>query len=73
MRYEREYFASHADSVIVMRLSTPGNRGLLNLDISMTDGDGRMAVTGDGMLAFCGRLDLLSYEAQAVVRTEGGT
>lgn len=48
VRYEREYFASHADSVIVMRLSTPGNSGLLNLDISMTDGDGRMAVTGDG-------------------------
>ena len=73
VRYEREYFASHADSVIVMRLSTPGNSGLLNLDISMTDGDGRMAVTGDGMLAFSGRLDLLSYEAQAVVRNDGGT
>lgn len=63
VRYEREYFASHADSVIVLRLSTPGNSGLLNLDISMTDGDGRKAVTGDGMLAFSGRLDLLSYEA----------
>lgn len=73
VRYEREYFASHADSVIVLRLSTPGNSGLLNLDISMTDGDGRKAVTGDGMLAFSGRLDLLCYEAQAVVRTEGGT
>ena len=73
VRYEREYFASHADSVIVMRLSTPGNRGRLNIDISMTDGDGRKAMTGDGMLAFSGRLDLLCYEAQAVVRTEGGT
>ncbi len=72
-RYEREYFASHADSVVVMRLSTPGSRGRLNLALRMVDGEGRQAMTGGNMFLVSGQLDLLHYEAQAVVKTEGGT
>lgn len=72
-RYVREYFASHADSVVVMRLSTPGSRGRLNLALRMMDGEGRQAVTGGNMFVVSGRLDLLQYEAQAVVKAEGGT
>lgn len=72
-RYVREYFASHADSVVVMRLSTPGSRGRLNLALRMVDGEGRQAVTGGNMFVVSGRLDLLQYEAQAVVKAEGGT
>lgn len=72
-RYVREYFASHADSVAVMRLSTPGSRGRLNLALRMVDGEGRQAVTGGNMFVVSGRLDLLQYEAQAVVKAEGGT
>lgn len=71
-RYVREYFASHADSVVVMRLSTPGSRGRLNLALRMVDGEGRQAVTGGNMFVVSGRLDLLQYEAQAVVKAEGG-
>ena len=72
-RYEREYFASHADSVVVMRLSTPGSRGRLNLALRMVDGEGRQAMTGGNMFLVSGQLDLLHYEAQAVVKAEGGT
>lgn len=72
-RYEREYFASHADSVVVMRLSTPGSRGRLNLVLRMVDGEGQQAVTGGNMFVVSGRLELLQYEAQAVVKAEGGT
>lgn len=72
-RYEREYFASHADSVVVMRLSTPGSRGRLNLALRMVDGEGRQAMTGGNMFLVSGQLDLLHYEAQAVVKVEGGT
>ena len=64
-RYEREYFASHADSVVVMRLSTPGSRGRLNLALRMVDGEGRQAMTGGNMFLVSGQLDLLHYEAQA--------
>lgn len=71
--YEREYFASHADSVVVMRLSTPGSRGRLNLALRMVDGEGQQAVTGGNMFLVSGQLDLLHYEAQAVVKAEGGT
>lgn len=71
-RYVREYFASHADSVVVMRLSTPGSCGRLNLALRMVDGEGRQAVTGGNMFVVSGRLDLLQYEAQAVVKAEGG-
>lgn len=71
-RYVREYFASHADSVVVMRLSTPGSRGRLNLALRMVDGEGQQAVTGGNMFVVSGRLDLLQYEAQAVVKAEGG-
>lgn len=71
-RYVREYFASHADCVVVMRLSTPGSRGRLNLALRMVDGEGRQAVTGGNMFVVSGRLDLLQYEAQAVVKAEGG-
>lgn len=72
-RYEREYFASHADSVVVMRLSTPGSCGRLNLVLRMVDGEGRQAMTGGNMFLVSGQLDLLHYEAQAVVKAEGGT
>lgn len=72
-RYEREYFASHADSVVVMRLSTPGSRGRLNLALRMVDGEGRQAMTGGNMFLVSEQLDLLHYEAQAVVKAEGGT
>lgn len=72
-RYVREYFASHADSVVVMRLGTPGSRGRLNLALRMVDGEGRQAMTGGNMFLVSGQLDLLHYEAQAVVKAEGGT
>ena len=36
--YLREYFASNPDSVIVVRLTTPGHKGKLNFSLRMQDG-----------------------------------
>ena len=71
--YLREYFASHPDSVIVVRLSTPGRKGKLNFTVRMKDGRETTTQVDAGMMTIKGKLDLLSYEAQAAVRTEGGT
>ena len=66
--YVREYFASNPDSVIVVRLATPGNKGRLNFSLRMQDAhQGATRVEGNTM-TIGGTLDLLSYEARAVLR-----
>ena len=71
--YVREYFASNPDSVIVVRLATPGNKGRLNFSLRMQDAhEGATRVEGNTM-TIGGTLDLLSYEARAVLRAEGGS
>lgn len=71
--YVREYFASNPDSVIVMRLTTPGSKGKLDFAVKMQDGrNGSTQIEGNTM-TIKGQLDLLAYEAQAIVRPEGGS
>ena len=69
--YLREYFSSYPDSVIVIRLTTPGSTGKLTFSVNMT-GNARATVS-DNTITMKGTLDLLSYEAQALVLNEGGT
>ena len=70
--YLREYFASNPDSVIVVRLTTPGHKGKLNFSLRMQDGrQGTTRVDGHTM-TIKGTLDLLSYEAQARLQADGG-
>ncbi|MCD8318215.1 MAG: glycoside hydrolase family 95 protein [Paraprevotella sp.] len=71
--YLREYFASNPDSVIVMRLTTPGHKGKLNFSVRMQDGRQGVTKVEGRTMTIKGRLDLLSYEAQAVLQAEGGT
>ena len=71
--YLREYFASNPDSVIVVRLSTPGNKGKLNFSLRMQDGRQGKTRTDRQTMTISGTLDLLSYEAQALLKAEGGT
>lgn len=75
VRYEREYLASHPDSVIAIHLSAPGQRGKINLMCALRDtrhdehSRRRIAV---GQLHFSGQLDLLNYEAGIRVVNHGG-
>lgn len=71
--YEREYFASHPDSVIVIRLSASGGEAKLNFSVALKDGrEGRTEVEEPNRLVLKNRLNLLSYEAQLSVQPEGG-
>ena len=71
--YLREYFASNPDSVIVMRVSTPGKKGQLSFSTRLVDvHQGIMRAEGN-RITISGTLDLLSYEAQVGVWNEGGT
>lgn len=73
IKYQREYFASYPDGIIVIRITTPESKGRLNLSVRLADAhDGRLSVNNDG-LGICGKLDLLSYDAQVQVLHENGT
>ena len=70
--YYREYFASNPDSMIVIRLSTPRNKGKLSFSVRMEDShDGETIVDRNG-ICIRGKLDLVSYEAQIKVVNNGG-
>lgn len=71
--YEREYFASFPDSVIVIRLTTPENKGKLSLSVGLKDGrEGVTSLLDNTTLLLQDSLDLISYEAQLKVLNEGG-
>lgn len=73
VKYRREYFASHPDGIIVIRLTTPGEKGRLNLSVRLEDAHtGLLSVNGN-VLEIEGKLDLLSYNAQVKVLNEEGT
>ncbi len=71
--YQREYFASHPDSVIVIRLSTPGHKGKLSFSVRMQDGRQGATHIDNRVMTISGKLDVLCYEAQAMLQAEGGT
>lgn len=71
--YKREYFASNPDSLIAIHISTPGNKGKLTFSINLKDAHpGEMQVS-DNKILMKGKLDLISYEAQIQVVSDGGT
>ncbi|MCI1647218.1 MAG: glycoside hydrolase family 95 protein [Bacteroides sp.] len=72
VKYLREYFASNPDSVIVMRLTTPGNKGKLNFSVSLDDAHPGIKTLHKNHITIKGKLNLLSYEAQVMVMNEGG-
>lgn len=74
VHYKREYFASYPDSIIVVRLFTPGSKGKLDCSIALKDGRNvGVTIMEDSMtLLLQNKLDLLSYEAQLKVLNKGG-
>lgn len=72
VRYQREYFASYPDGVIVIRLTTPGTKGHLDVSVRLEDAHaGKLSVNED-VLEVQGGLDLLAYNAQVKVLHEKG-
>lgn len=72
VKYHREYFASYPDNIIVIRLFTEGGEGKMNLSVRVNDAhEGERFIHGDE-IRIQGKLDLLSYDAQAKVLAEKG-
>lgn len=71
--YKREYLASNPDSLIVIHISTPGNKGKLTFSLNLAEAHpGEMQVL-DNKIIMKGKLDWVSYEAQVQVLNDGGT
>ncbi|OBZ12764.1 hypothetical protein A7975_17395 [Bacillus sp. FJAT-26390] len=76
VKYKREYFLSYPDKVMVMRLTTEGNRPL-SFDVRVTGAQPAHSVTASGndTLVLKGLVpsNKMGYEAQLKVKNEGGT
>jgi alpha-L-fucosidase 2 len=73
VNYRREYFCSHPDGVLVVRL-TADQPGRYTGSIELQDAHGVQTVAGKNHLAFAGALNNgLKYEAQLIALPEGGT
>jgi alpha-L-fucosidase 2 len=81
--YLREYLASNPDSVIVLRLSAPGQSGKISFTLSLEDAhkttptySGKTIVfkgTGANLTSATSTASILSYNAQLNLLNEGGT
>lgn len=74
-RYKREYLASHPDSVVAIRITSPDGSTPITLSMRLEDtrtGVDNQATIGIGRSSFAGSLDLVSYEAQVRVEHIGG-
>lgn len=72
VRYVREYFASHPDKVIVVRITTPENSGKITLSVNMGTEHKAEKNIETNEITLSGKLDLLSYEARLAVVNDGG-
>lgn len=73
VNYQREYFCSHPDGVLVVRL-TADQPGRYTGSIELQDAHGAQTVAGKNHLAFAGALNNgLKYEAQLIALPEGGS
>ena len=72
VNYRREYFCSHPDGVLVVRL-TADRPGSYTGSIELSDAHGAQTVAAKNRLAFAGALtNGLKYEAQLIVLPDGG-
>lgn len=72
VQYLREYFVSRPDGVIVMRFTTPGSKGKLSFAVKLEGTHEELTEVDGNRMTFSGKLDWLTYKAQAVVLNEGG-
>lgn len=71
--YNRTYFASRPDGVIVMRIKAPGKKGKISFSLSLKDAHSGIKESAKNKLTISGKLDLLNYEGQVKVLNEGGS
>lgn len=72
VNYKREFFASYPDKIVAIRIAAPGKKGKVAFAVRLKDAHrGRFSIQGSTM-TIAGKLDVLSYEAQVQVKTEGG-
>src|SRR4029079_8245687 len=71
--FRREYFVSHPDNVMVVRL--PGPAAGVNADFERRDGHTKASVADatEGSITFTGKLTTIAYEAKLLVQADGGT
>ncbi len=73
VKFSREYFVSHADGVLVVRL-TADKPGSYRGSIELKDAHGTTSVAGKNQLSFAGSLkNGLKYETQLIALNDGGT
>ena len=73
VNYRREYFCSHPDGVLVVRL-TANRPGSYTGSIELSDAHGAQTGAGKNRLAFAGALtNGLKYEAQLIALPDGGS
>lgn len=72
-KYCREFFVSYPDNVIVIRLTTPEKKSQLNISVSLEDTHADKVIMDGNDIRICGKLDLLSYDAQVRIVNEKGT
>ena len=71
-RYTREYFASYPDKVIVIHF-TSDQSNKLNFSVRLVDAHTGTMNVSQNRITMSGKLTLVSYEAQVLVRQKGGT
>ena len=72
VQYTREYFASHPDEVIVIRVSVPEKKQLLNFFVRLADAHEGTTHVAENEIIIKGKSDLVSYEAQVRIINKGG-
>ncbi len=72
VNYEREYFTSYPDSMLVIKISAPKSKGKINFSLQLKDAhEGKTTVENKG-ISIEGKLDILSYYAQLKLENENG-
>lgn len=71
--YKREYFASYPHNAIVIHLTTPKAKGKLSFFLDLKDAHGNATTANEGCMTIKGAFETICYEAQAVVKTIGGS
>ncbi|OJX87400.1 MAG: hypothetical protein BGP01_00840 [Paludibacter sp. 47-17] len=72
VEYVREYFASYPDQAIVVRISTPGVRGKVSVQLRLENAQHTVKEGNSSVSWMEGKSDLLSYCAVFKVSSEGG-
>lgn len=71
--FVREYFVSNPDSLLIMRISTPGNKGKVSFSFYLRDSLKSQINSDKNNIVMDGALDLISYNAQIRVINESGS